>query len=128
MQKITPFLWYSKEAEDAARLYTAIFPDSRLVRVSTLASESPSGPPGSVKIVEFDLFSQRFTAISAGSLDAFNHAVSFIVHCDDQAETFAARFAVNRIVKVARGFAVDRDERQLAHILAVGDILRRDFA
>ena len=86
MQKITPFLWYSKEAEDAARLYTTIFPDSRLVRVSTLPSESPSGPPGSVKIVEFDLFGQRFTAISAGPLDAFNHAVSFIVHCDDQAE------------------------------------------
>jgi predicted 3-demethylubiquinone-9 3-methyltransferase (glyoxalase superfamily) len=86
MQKITPFLWYSKEAEDAARLYTSIFPDSRLVRVSTLPSESPSGPPGSVKIVEFDLFGQRFTAISAGPLDAFNHAVSFIVHCDDQAE------------------------------------------
>ena len=86
MQKITPFLWYSKEAEDAARLYTSIFPDSRLVRVSTLPSESPSGPPGSVKIVEFDLFAQRFTAISAGPLDAFNHAVSFIVHCDDQAE------------------------------------------
>ena len=86
MQKITPFLWYSKEAEDAARLYTSIFPDSRLVRVSTLPSASPSGPPGSVKIVEFDLFGQRFTAISAGPLDAFNHAVSFIVHCDDQAE------------------------------------------
>jgi len=86
MQKITPFLWYSKEAEDAARLYTSIFPDSHLVRVSTLPSESPSGPPGSVKIVEFDLFGQRFTAISAGPLDAFNHAVSFIVHCDDQVE------------------------------------------
>ena len=86
MQKITPFLWYSREAEEAARLYTSIFPDSRLVRVSTLPSESPSGPPGSVKIVEFDLFGQRFTAISAGPLDAFNHAVSFIVHCDDQPE------------------------------------------
>lgn len=86
MQKITPFLWYSREAEDAARFYASIFPDSRVVRVSALPSDSPSGPAGSVKIVEFDLFGQRFTAISAGPLDPFNHAVSFIVHCDDQAE------------------------------------------
>lgn len=86
MQKITPFLWYSREAEDAARFYASIFPDSRVVRVSALPSESPSGPAGSVKVVEFDLFAQRFTAISAGPLDPFNHAVSFIVNCHDQAE------------------------------------------
>ena len=49
MQKIVPFLWYSKEAEEAAAFYTSIFPDSRVTRVTTLPSESPSGPPGSVK-------------------------------------------------------------------------------
>ena len=86
MNKIIPFLWYSREAEEAARFYTSIFPDSRVVRVSALPSDSPSGPAGSVKVVEFDLFGQRFTAISAGPLDSFNHAVSFIVNCDDQAE------------------------------------------
>lgn len=86
MQKITPFLWYAKEAEDAARFYASIFPDSRLVRVSTLPSESPSGPPGSVKIVEFVLCGQNFVAMSAGPLDPFNHAISFVVNCDDQAE------------------------------------------
>jgi predicted 3-demethylubiquinone-9 3-methyltransferase (glyoxalase superfamily) len=86
MSKITPFLWYAKEAEEAAAFYTSIFPDSRVVRVSTLPSESPSGPPGSVKIVEFLLFGQSFTAMSAGPLDPFNHAVSFVVSCDDQAE------------------------------------------
>ena len=57
-----------------------------MVRVATLPSESPSGPPGSVKIVEFLLFGQSFTAMSAGPLDPFNHAVSFVVSCDDQAE------------------------------------------
>ncbi len=86
MQKITPFLWYAKEAEEAARFYTSIFPDSRITRVGTLPAESPSGPPGSVKIVEFTLFGQQFTAMSAGQLDPFNHAVSFVVNCEDQAE------------------------------------------
>ena len=86
MQKITPFLWYAKEAEDAAKLYTSIFPNSRVVRVTSMPSESPSGPPGSVKIVEFVLFGQDFTAMTAGPLDPFNHAVSFVVNCEDQAE------------------------------------------
>jgi predicted 3-demethylubiquinone-9 3-methyltransferase (glyoxalase superfamily) len=86
MQKITPFLWYTKEAEEAARFYASVFPDSRVERVVTLPSESPSGPPGSVKIVDFVLFGQAFTAMSAGPHDPFNHAVSFVVGCDDQAE------------------------------------------
>jgi predicted 3-demethylubiquinone-9 3-methyltransferase (glyoxalase superfamily) len=86
MQKITPFLWYSKEAEEAATFYTSIFPDSRVIRVTALPSDSPSGPPGSVKVVDFVLFGQSFVAMSAGPLDPFNHAVSFVVSCDDQAE------------------------------------------
>ena len=86
MQKITPFLWYSKEAEEAAAFYASIFPDSRVTRVTALPSASPSGPPGSVKIVEFVLFGQSFTAMSAGPLDPFNHSVSFVVNCQDQAE------------------------------------------
>ena len=55
-------------------------------RVSTLASDSPSGPAGSVKIVEFTLLGQPFAAFSAGPLDSFNHAISFMVNCDTQAE------------------------------------------
>jgi predicted 3-demethylubiquinone-9 3-methyltransferase (glyoxalase superfamily) len=86
MAKIVPHLWYSREAEEAARFYASIFPDSHVDRVTALPSESPSGPAGSVKIVEFTLFGQPFQAISAGPLDAFNHAVSFIVNCADQAE------------------------------------------
>ena len=86
MQKITPFLWYAKEAEEAAAFYAATFPNSRVVRVTTMQSDSPSGPPGSVKVVDFVLFGQAFTAMSAGPLDPFNHAVSFVVNCDDQAE------------------------------------------
>jgi predicted 3-demethylubiquinone-9 3-methyltransferase (glyoxalase superfamily) len=86
MQKITPFLWYAKEAEEAAAFYASVFPDSRVTRVVALPSESPSGPPGSVKIVEFVLFGQEFVAMTAGPLDPFNHAVSFVVNCDNQAE------------------------------------------
>lgn len=86
MQKITPFLWYSSQAEEAAAFYVSIFRDSRIDRVTSLPIETPSGPPGSVKVVEFTLFGQTFTAMSAGPMDPFNHAVSFVVHCADQAE------------------------------------------
>ena len=86
MQKITPFLWYATEAEEAASFYTAIFPDSRVKRVVSMPSESPSGPPGSVKVVDFELCGQPFVAMTAGPLDPFNHAVSFVVNCDNQAE------------------------------------------
>src|SRR5687767_10120683 len=84
--KITPFLWYAKEAEEAARFYTSIFPDSKIERVTTLPAETPSGPPGSVKVVEFTLFGQPFQAMAAGPLDEFNHSVSFMVSCETQAE------------------------------------------
>ncbi len=86
MQKITPFLWYAREAEEAAAFYASIFPDSRIASVAALESDSPSGPPGSVKVVEFELFGQAFTAMTAGQNEPFNHAISFVVTCDDQAE------------------------------------------
>jgi predicted 3-demethylubiquinone-9 3-methyltransferase (glyoxalase superfamily) len=86
MQKITPFLWYAKEAEEAAKFYASIFPDSRVVRVTAMPSESLSGPPGSVKVVDFVLCGQEFTAMTASQNDPFNHAVSFVVNCEDQAE------------------------------------------
>ena len=86
IQKITPHLWYAKEAEEAARFYVEIFPGSRIDRVTPLPAASPSGPAGSVKLVEFTLSGQAFMAISAGPLDMFNHAISFVVQCDDQAE------------------------------------------
>jgi predicted 3-demethylubiquinone-9 3-methyltransferase (glyoxalase superfamily) len=86
MQKITPFLWYAKEAEEAAAFYASIFPDSRVTRATAMQSESPSGPPGSVKVVEFVLFGQPFVAMTAGPLDPFNHAISFVLNCKDQAE------------------------------------------
>jgi predicted 3-demethylubiquinone-9 3-methyltransferase (glyoxalase superfamily) len=84
--KIFPFLWYAKEAEEAAKFYASIFPDSRVDGVSALQSESPSGPPGSVKVVDFTLFGQRFQAMSAGPHHDFNDAISIVVMCEDQTE------------------------------------------
>ncbi|MDI1432649.1 VOC family protein [Polyangium sorediatum] len=84
--KIFPHLWYAKEAEEAARFYASIFPNSRVDHVTELQSETPSGPPGSVKVVDFTLLGQRFQAISAGPHHEFNDAVSMVVLCDDQAE------------------------------------------
>ena len=84
--KIVPHLWYAREAEEAARFYASIFPNSRVDSVTVMPADSPSGPEGSVSVVEFTLMGQPFQAISAGPLDAFNHAISFVVECDDQAE------------------------------------------
>ncbi len=81
-----PWLWYAKDADKAAAFYASIFPDSRVDRVTSMPNESPSGPADSVKIVEFTLCGQAFMAMTAGPLDPFNHAVSFLVNCDDQAE------------------------------------------
>lgn len=85
-QKIVPHLWYAREAAEAARFYASVFPDSHVDRITSLPADSPSGPAGSVDVVEFTLFGQRFMAISAGPHDSFNDAVSFLVNCGSQAE------------------------------------------
>lgn len=84
--KIVPHLWYAAEAEEAARFYASVFPDSRVDEVATLPTDSPSGPAGTVVLVRFTLFGQPFMAISAGPHDPFNDAVSFVVLCEDQEE------------------------------------------
>ena len=80
IQKIVPHFWYTNEAEEAARFYASVFPDSHVDRVTTLPAA------GSTVIVEFTLFGQEFLAISAGPHHPFNDAVSFLVKCDTQAE------------------------------------------
>jgi predicted 3-demethylubiquinone-9 3-methyltransferase (glyoxalase superfamily) len=84
--KIVPSLWYAKEAEEAARFYASIFPDSRVDSVWSLPAESPSGPAGSVKLVNFTLFGQPFQAMAAGPHHDFNDAISFTVNCTSQQE------------------------------------------
>jgi predicted 3-demethylubiquinone-9 3-methyltransferase (glyoxalase superfamily) len=84
--KIMPFFWYAKEAEEAAKFYCSIFPDSHVESVTAMQSESPSGPPGSVKVVSFTLFGQPFQAMTAGKHDDFNDSISMVVLCEDQKE------------------------------------------
>jgi predicted 3-demethylubiquinone-9 3-methyltransferase (glyoxalase superfamily) len=86
MSKISPCLWFDGKAEQAAKLYVSLLPDSRIDHVATMPGDSPAGPEGSVKIVEFTLKGQSFQAMDAGPLDPFNHAISFVIHCEDQAE------------------------------------------
>src|SRR4051812_36862214 len=84
--KIHTHLWYAKGADKAAKLYASIFPNSRVDRVWTLPTDSPSGRAGAVKVVDFTLFGQRFQAMTAGPHHDFNDAVSIVVTCDSQAE------------------------------------------
>jgi predicted 3-demethylubiquinone-9 3-methyltransferase (glyoxalase superfamily) len=86
MSKIIPNLWYSEKAEEAAAFYASLLSNSKVDSVTELPADTPSGPAGSVKIVEFTLMGQPFLAFSAKPLDAFNHSVSFAIQCDDQAE------------------------------------------
>jgi predicted 3-demethylubiquinone-9 3-methyltransferase (glyoxalase superfamily) len=78
MANIVPHLWYTDKAEEAAAFYASVLPNSKVDAVTALAADTPSGPAGSVKVVEFTLMGQPFMAISAGPLDAFNHSVSFM--------------------------------------------------
>ncbi len=83
--KITPNLWFDTEAEDAARFYTSVFPNSRIVSVTHYTDAGPR-EAGMVMTVEFELDGQRFVAINGGDDFKFDEAVSFEISCADQAE------------------------------------------
>jgi predicted 3-demethylubiquinone-9 3-methyltransferase (glyoxalase superfamily) len=85
LQKITPFLWFDHEAEEAATMYTSIFPNSKIVKVTRYGSAGP-GPAGSAMTVEFQLEGQTFVALNGGPIYKFTEAVSFMVNCESQAE------------------------------------------
>jgi predicted 3-demethylubiquinone-9 3-methyltransferase (glyoxalase superfamily) len=84
--KLVPHLWYSTEAEEAARFYTSVFPDSRVERITRLPADTPSGPAGSVTVVEFTVLGHPLMAMSAGPHHEFNDAISLLVNCDSQEE------------------------------------------
>jgi len=82
--KVTQHLWFEKDMEVAIRFYTSLIPGSSVHWISPLPAESPSGPPGSVKIASFTLGDQRYMAVEAGPLDPFNHSFSIMVECETQ--------------------------------------------
>ena len=88
-QRITPCLWFDHQAEEAARFYTGIFPNSRITtitRYGTAGFEAHGRPAGSVMVVAFELDGQSFTALNGGPLFTFNEAVSLQVNCTTQEE------------------------------------------
>ncbi len=85
-QKITPCLWFDGNAEEAARFYASVLPDSRVDRVERAPADYPSGKAGDPLIVEFTLAGQKFTGLNGGPTFKFTEAVSFQIDCADQAE------------------------------------------
>ena len=89
MPKITPFLWFDHQAEEAAKFYTSVFKNSkvgRIFRYTEQAAEKTGRPVGSVLTVEFEIESQKFVALNGGPLFKFNESISFVVNCDSQEE------------------------------------------
>jgi len=85
MQKITTFLWFDTEAEEAAKFYVAIFPRSKILKIARYGEAGP-GPKGSVMTVDFELAGQRMIALNGGPMYKFTEAISLSVDCKDQKE------------------------------------------
>lgn len=84
--KISPFLWFESNAEDAVDFYVSVFRNSRRIGEQRRAVDDPSGPKGTVLTISFELEGQRFTALNGGPFQKFSDAVSFVVRCDTQEE------------------------------------------
>ncbi len=84
-QKITPFLWFDHQAEEAANFYASIFPDSKVIKVVRYGEAGP-GPAGSAMTVEFELQGQKFVGLNGGPHFKFTEAISFVVNCETQEE------------------------------------------
>lgn len=85
-QKIVPCLWFNGDAEEAAKFYVSLLPDSRIDRILKSPADTPSGPAGTVLTVEFTLAGTQYMGLNGGSQFSFTEAVSFQIYCDDQAE------------------------------------------
>jgi len=85
MQKITPFLWFDNNAEEAVNFYASIFKDARIIEIVRYGEAGP-GPAGSAMTVQFELFGQEFIALNGGPHFKFNEAISFSVNCESQQE------------------------------------------
>ena len=86
MQKISPFLWFDNQAEEAVGFYLSLFDDSRITTTLRYPQNSTIGDPGSVMSLGFELAGQEFMALNGGPDFRFNPSISFYVHCEDQAE------------------------------------------
>jgi len=85
MEKISPFLWFDTQAEEAANFYTSIFKNSKINSITRYGDAGP-GPKGSVMTVAFTLNGQEFVALNGGPIFKFNESISFVINCDSQEE------------------------------------------
>ncbi|WNG32785.1 VOC family protein [Archangium violaceum] len=108
-QKITPFLWFNQEAEEAANFYVSLFEDSKILSVVRHGDAGP-GPKGSVMVVEFQLAGQKFSALNGGPTFKFTEAISLLVNCDSQEEidTLWSKLTANGGQEVECGWLKDR--------------------
>jgi predicted 3-demethylubiquinone-9 3-methyltransferase (glyoxalase superfamily) len=86
VSKIAPCLWFDGQAEEAARLYTSLFPDSRIDKVTRSPADNPSTAAGEVLTVDFTVAGQPFIGLNGGPDFTFSEAISFSIDCADQAE------------------------------------------
>jgi predicted 3-demethylubiquinone-9 3-methyltransferase (glyoxalase superfamily) len=86
MSKISPCLWFNGEAEEAAKFYVSLLPDSRIEKIQHNPVDGPAGKAGSVLVVQFTLAGQEFMALNGGTRFDFSQAISFKIDCADQAE------------------------------------------
>lgn len=85
MQKITPFLWFDNQAEEAINFYTSVFKDSKILSVAKYGKEGP-GPEGTVMTAKFMIEGQEFVALNGGPQFTFSEAISFVINCENQEE------------------------------------------
>lgn len=85
-QKISPCLWFDRQAEEAAKFYTSIFPDSRIDDIMRSSVDTPGAKTGETLLVDFTIAGQKYQALNGGPHDRFNDAISLSVTCKDQAE------------------------------------------
>ena len=108
-QKVKPCLWFDGQAEQAAKYYVSLLPDSRIDQVFRSPAETPSGPAGMVLAVDFTLAGSKFSGLNGGPQFPFTEAVSFQIVCEDQAE-------VDRLWKaLGDGGTLDLGDVELLH-------------
>ncbi len=108
-QKIIPCLWFDKQAEEAARFYVSLLPDSRIDDVQTAPCDYPNGKAGDVILVEFTLGGSRYTALNGGPEFKFNEAISLQIDCEDQAEVDRLTEALSAVPEAEQcGWVKDR--------------------
>ena len=132
MAAITPCLWFDGKAEEAARFYAGLFPDSRVDAVHHAPGDYPAGKVGAVLLVEFTLMGRPFTGLNGGPHFAFNEAVSFQIPVETQAEVDRLSDALSAVPEAEQcGWVKDRYgvswqivPRQLMRLITDGDRAR----